>query len=49
LHASLMRCRAAELAGNEGAVATEHAALRALGVDNPSAWAHMLAPGLVRT
>ena len=49
LHASLMRCRAAELQGDVAAVATEQAALRALGVENPSAWAHMLAPGLVRS
>jgi hypothetical protein len=48
LHASLMRCRAAELQGDTTAVATELAALRALGVENPAAWAHMLAPGLAR-
>jgi tetratricopeptide (TPR) repeat protein len=49
LHAALMRCRAADLTGDSDAVANEHATLRAMGLENPNAWAHMLAPGLVGT
>jgi tetratricopeptide (TPR) repeat protein len=48
LHAALMRCRRAELDGDTEAVSKEQAALHAMGITNPSAWAHMLSPGLVR-